>query len=200
MSLPGLDVKDGVTRVGDLDTYVKILNSFFDDHKNIVSLLEGMIKNKDFKAVRINAHSLKGAAGNLSAINVSSAAKKLEDAGENKDETEMYRLLETVDAALKQARDSFDTINPHTDPPMAIERKHQTPDLKKLGELLPRLDERLQESDPVGAEDCLQEIKSCLAPSGIEEGLKVLGQHVANYNFDEAREALSKLAVECENY
>ncbi len=200
VNLPGLDVKEGVTRVGDLDTYLKILNSFFDDHKNIVELLAGMIKKKDFKAVRINAHSLKGAAGNLSAINVSSAAKKLEEAGENRDDTEMYRLLETVDAALKQARDSFETIKPHTAPPTAIERKHKTSDLKKFVELLPRLDERLQECNPVGTEDCLEEIKSCLSSNDIEKELKVLEQHIANYNFDEAREVLSKLTVECKNF
>ncbi|MBF0296737.1 MAG: response regulator [Magnetococcales bacterium] len=80
-TIPGLDVASGLERMmGSVDLYRELLQDFLQDHENDVEKIRKAMEvgNKDI--ARRLAHSIKGTAGNLSAMTVHLTAKALEDA------------------------------------------------------------------------------------------------------------------------
>jgi len=192
--LPGLDIADGLRRIGSWDKYTKIIDKFCRDHHNFSQEFHKLIINRDFKTARVKAHSLKGAAGNVSAIDISSTAKTLEEASINENENEMFNGLQTVESVFAQVKESLDKMKPSTDAAIFVDRSKRV-DSAKLLRLLPILDKNLQKLDPVESKSCFKEIKACLAPNCFQSELKGIEQEITNYNFDGARETLSKFAV-----
>ncbi|WP_462322011.1 hybrid sensor histidine kinase/response regulator, partial [Halochromatium sp.] len=77
----GVDVSDGIARVGgDLDLYCTILRMYCDDYRDFCAGLQQLVSLGEYDKARIKAHDLKGASGNVSAINVHQLALQLEEA------------------------------------------------------------------------------------------------------------------------
>ena len=55
-----------------------LIGSFLDESVSILTNLEDAIKNQDFDAIKSNAHSIKGSAGNLKFTEVYDMAKDME--------------------------------------------------------------------------------------------------------------------------
>jgi len=55
-----------------------LIGSFLDESVSILTALEDAINEKDFTAIRSNAHSIKGSAGNLKFNEVYEMAKEME--------------------------------------------------------------------------------------------------------------------------
>ena len=63
-----IDLKDVLERVqNDTELLIELLDIFLEDYKEKNTQLKELIAKKDFEQVRNVAHSLKGAAGNISA-------------------------------------------------------------------------------------------------------------------------------------
>lgn len=77
--LPGLDVNDAMSRMGgDFDLYKELLQMFHGIYINGLGVIRTPIVNGEMEEARRAAHSLKGVAGNISAIALHKAAAKLE--------------------------------------------------------------------------------------------------------------------------
>ena len=105
--LPGLDFEEGLARVGgSREVYLDILNEYCDFYKGAVREFTQLLDRADFEAARKKAHALKGAAGNISAVDLRPAAESLETACRESDPPRARICLEDVDSALGQLFDN----------------------------------------------------------------------------------------------
>lgn len=102
-SLPGVDVASGLARVaGNAKLYLKLLRQIAADAPGIKERISTAVMNGDARAVRDVAHSLKGAAGNLSITEVANAATQLELAAKNEDFSSMFGHLDNLEKMLQE--------------------------------------------------------------------------------------------------
>jgi len=110
-SLPGLDVEDGLKRLGvTWEQYVDVLEQYSAVYRNFVEDFKGIIEKNDFEAARLSAHSLKGAANNISAKNLGAAASDLENACVDENKEIILSLLQRIEKDLAEVGASLETI------------------------------------------------------------------------------------------
>ncbi len=96
-----LNVKEGMDRLGvDLQFYVSIIEEYHNQHKEISQDIRTLIKTGDYKKAFIAAHTLKGASGNISAINLFRLSTDLEKACLDKNKAAIERNLPFIDKQL----------------------------------------------------------------------------------------------------
>jgi len=109
--LPGLDFEEGLARVGgSREVYLEILNEYCDFYQGAVPEFAQLLDRADFEAARKKAHALKGAAGNLSAVDLRLAAESLEIACRESDSPRARTCLEDVGSALGQLFDNVERL------------------------------------------------------------------------------------------
>jgi len=100
-NLPGLNVQKGLERIGgSVQLYTEIVEEYCDTNENFVSEFKSLIDKGSFDDAKIKAHALKGAAGNISAEELYTAAEALEKACLSNDRKQIGPLLTTVDQKL----------------------------------------------------------------------------------------------------
>ncbi len=105
-AIPGLDVADGLERMGgNRDMYVRLLGKFRANQAGVITALRAAQQANDHQTVCEIAHALKGAAGNLGLTEVATSAGLLEAsarAGEAAPKLEMQRLERLLPDLLEQ--------------------------------------------------------------------------------------------------
>ncbi len=198
--VPGLDIGEGVIRVGgSWKLYVDILKDFCKIEKKFISEFQYLIREKEFKIARIKAHALKGAAGNLSATDLETAAKALEHVCESENEDIILNRLISVECAFIQIMESLIILEDNEDYLAELsENDNNIHESSDIPDLLEKLDKGLQNFDPVESEHWLMNLsyaldEACLTSQGLKADMEDLEQMINDYNFDGAREILSKL-------
>jgi PAS domain S-box-containing protein len=98
---PPVDMKTAMSRFGNDTAFFKeMVKEFLNYVPEQVKAIEEGIKAKDYSKVEKNAHSIKGAAGNLSAQRIFSIAREIEDKGRNGDISNAVPLLENLKTEL----------------------------------------------------------------------------------------------------
>ena len=196
--LPGLNIEEGLERLGGVwSLYVDILEVFCISQEKFGREFRSLIEKKDFESARVKIHGFKGAAGNVSATDLSTAAKALEDACKSENKDQILNILPLVEVSFAQVVASFEKLSvlPEIgeDIPQPSETDIAPPDSSNFFELTEKLDKSLLNADPVESEYWLREINACLSsdPSDKKE-LECLIQQVSDYNFDDARAVLSR--------
>jgi len=82
--------------MGDKDFLKILLGGFIQELPDQIDSLKAAVAGTDTVALTELAHKLKGAAANLSAYGVSSAAKSLEKVGQSQDMGEANQILEVL--------------------------------------------------------------------------------------------------------
>ncbi len=196
---PGLNIAEALERLGGVwDLYVDILGDFCRSQRNFVPEFRDLIEKKDFEGARLNAHGLKGAAGNVSAIDLRDAAKALEDASESEAEEHIPDILLTVEGAFEEVITSFGKMAVSSTLP-AMEGPPREPmemDPSMLLEHLETLQKTIQNADPVESDACLKKLRECLGTVDHKAELDTLTRQIGDYNFDDAQETLRKLMLD----
>ena len=196
--LPGLNIEEGLERLGGVwSLYVDILEVFCISQEKFGREFRSLIEKKDFESARVKIHGFKGAAGNVSATDLSTAAKALEDACKSENKDQILNILPLVEVSFAQVVASFEKLSVSPETGEDISQPSETdiapPDSSNFFELIEKLDKSLQNADPVESEYWLREISACLSsdPSDKKE-LEYLIQQIGDYNFDDARAVLSR--------
>ena len=108
---PPVDMKSAMERFGDdKDFFIEMVAEFLKYAPEQLKAIEEAVKSEDVESVENIAHSIKGAAGNLSATKVQSAALAIENVGHESDlrgvALQIYILKSEIDA-LKDFADSL---------------------------------------------------------------------------------------------
>jgi len=103
-------IDEGVERIGSLDVFIELLQFFQKSYKDFITGIKALIE-KDYDSAIREVHSLKGAAGNLSAIKAQEAALRLEIALREKKFDQIEPLINDLSHVLNQTFDFISTLS-----------------------------------------------------------------------------------------
>jgi len=94
---------------GDQELLKDLVGVFLSEQSSMLTKVTAAIESGDSAQLRLSAHSLKGAAGHLGAVDVARIASELEVAGENRqaDSQQAGPLLEKLQQAIKESTVEF---------------------------------------------------------------------------------------------
>ncbi|RJP76270.1 MAG: response regulator [Desulfobacteraceae bacterium] len=117
LNLPGLAIDEGLKRLGvSWQGYKEILEQYCALYQNFSEEFRQVVDQNDFQTARLKAHSLKGAAGNISAIALSAAATDLENACVQENREQILKTLQKTEAAFLQVGESLETARSYAIP------------------------------------------------------------------------------------
>ena len=94
----------------DKEIVLDIINMFVDEYPERMQKIKQNIDDKDFDNLKFNAHSLKGVVSNFVAEGARAAAKRLEDKGANKDESDLDALYADLQQKTQQVIDELNEL------------------------------------------------------------------------------------------
>jgi CheY-like chemotaxis protein/HPt (histidine-containing phosphotransfer) domain-containing protein len=198
-TLPGIDLDEGLKRFGDSwIRYMKILTSFNTNFTDFSASVAKAIAASRPEDALIQAHSLKGTAGNISANRLYFAADAFEKALRTGSPADIENCFERVDDELKIVLESIQRVTcaePHGKSMAKTDKERFRPDI--IIGMIPELKGTLKDFDPVESETKLEKIKKCFfthkSRHDLENLVNDLENHVKNYEFDEAIVVLEHL-------
>ncbi|MDR3012259.1 MAG: response regulator [Chitinispirillales bacterium] len=106
INIDGIDTALGLSRMaGSIENYLRTLTIFYKDGTRKIDEIGQCLKTDNLHLYTIHVHALKGAAANIGAMDLSGAAKALEEAGNKKDrafiDAHTPRLLTDLEVQLK---------------------------------------------------------------------------------------------------
>jgi CheY-like chemotaxis protein/HPt (histidine-containing phosphotransfer) domain-containing protein len=107
-SSPPLDRDELLTRMLDDEALAReIVAAFLEDAPHQLNSIHQAVNTRDFDTIRERAHTLKGAAGNVSGIAVRELAKALELAAKNKEEARIAEIGADLGRAIEELANAF---------------------------------------------------------------------------------------------
>jgi two-component system, sensor histidine kinase and response regulator len=189
-TLEGIDVAGTLGRLGiERVAFERLLRRFAEGQSHTLNALREAVASNDADEAARHAHAIAGAAGNLGADGLRSAAKALEAAGREK-RTDLTALFHSVEAEAATVLRSISTLSaetPHTgNRPAAFDRA-------AAGAALDRLRVALDAYDLSVATTTLKALRSLGLPQWGAIDLETLGDRIDNYDYDEARVIAARL-------
>ena len=184
-ALEGIDVSGTLRRLGvDRASLERMLLRFADGQREIVEALRTAVVTGDGATATRHAHSIAGAAGNLGADALRSAAKALEQAG-REGRTDLTDLLAVVEEHAAVVFKSIETLRPlaHRE----VGTADRSFDRAVAGEALDRLTIALDNYDVSSASGALDDLGTSGLPAWAAADLGRLRRSVDGYEYSEAR-------------
>ncbi|GGA89572.1 hypothetical protein GCM10011369_34700 [Neiella marina] len=199
--LPGFNTGPALARCGGkVASYLRLLQRFTESQSNAVSDVQREVDDGDFNSAERIAHTLKGLAGNIGADDLMTSAQSLEHYlnqtianGNDYDADQLDELMKATDVALQIAcaaiATALDSVQQgdgrSSNQAVAITKDEL---LNKLKQLKAAIDDFDAESV-----DMLDELMTMAMDDSILSSLKKVEASLAQYDFDEAGEALGAL-------
>ena len=195
--LTAFDTVEGLQRVGGKsETYTRLLQKFSVQHAQDLARIRRALQAGDSELVRRLIHTLKGMAGNLSISGLYTAAIRLEkDILERPyefpmdslelTETELYQAVQQIE--MLGAEGGSETADSHSANNLDVSLP------QTVRPLLDRLNFHLRDDD-MDALECLHTLKKCVATLNCQDAVQELENHIKNYDFQQALEALHHLS------
>jgi two-component system, sensor histidine kinase and response regulator len=183
--LEGIDVGGTLERLGiERATLERMLLRFVDGQGETLAALRAAVDAGDGPAAAKHAHAIAGAAGNLGADDLRTAAKALENAGRD-GRTDLSGLLTNVERQAAIVFTSIETLR--TAAPSATDTQLRSFDRAVAGAALERLTVALDAYDLSAATGALTQLGSSGLPAWVALDLGRLRSSVEGYDYDEAR-------------
>ncbi len=193
--LPGIDVANGLRRVaGNKHLYLSLLGQFVDGQTNAAEAIREALALGETEEAERRAHTVKGVAGNIGAMDASTAAAKVEQRIKGNE-------TEGLESALKTLAKELERVSSVLEPVLrakAEAKKDSAPeptkevDRGKLRAGLRRLRTFLEDNDSE-AVDCLEQIREAIAAAYGADRLAPLENRIKSFDFDEAIEILNTM-------
>ncbi|CAK0768162.1 two-component system, sensor histidine kinase and response regulator [Gammaproteobacteria bacterium] len=205
-SIPGIDVNIALERLnGNRRLYYSLLLDFHRDYaqagQQMRSFLTGMRKD-DSKSAAALAHTIKGLAGNISAIRLFDAASNLEHAIKYSPEKHL-NMLEIFESALSEVVEAIETIKQCKDEAAPIisdqelisSVKASSLDMKNITFLMVELFQQLKQK-VYKSQKSFEKLKPYLthAPEEAHQEVKRLEELIERIDFKGAQHSLRSLA------
>jgi len=188
--LPGIDVQEGLERLGvTWSAFHRLLSGFSKGQGAVVHDLQKAVADGDLETIRLHAHSLAGAAGNIAATGLSRAAKALEEAAADGRTDGLADLMTIVAKEFGRVVTSIESLSvaPIQKPEPPRDRPLSRDDFIKS---LEQLRDFLQEFDPVGASDMTARLAAAQPPDELGGQLDKLTRLVHDLRYEEALQVL----------
>jgi PAS domain S-box-containing protein len=110
--LPGIDVREGLRRLGgNRALFIELLRDFCETYVDFEIKIGRLLDNGDAGGAYRLVHTMKGTAGNLSAVSIKFAATELEKGLEGESSARLPELISTFSEALKQLQRSLGRLD-----------------------------------------------------------------------------------------
>jgi CheY-like chemotaxis protein len=197
-TLPGLDIGEGLRRLSDdWNRYYDIVREFCQSFKNSFVEFTKLVEKGNYNDARLLAHSLKGASGNISAVELQTIAGIIEQGCIKGHKERILMLIPVAHDAFVRVTESLEKMDCKRDKKINVVGAGETIDPDKLFDLFKELGESLKQSDPVRSETCFNEIKKGFSFGSVNTEFENLGRilerQVVEYNFDDACVTLKTL-------
>ena len=191
-SLSGIDIEAGLRRLsGNRKLYRKLLLDFAGSYSATYDDISRALKQDDTGLALRLVHTLKGIAGNISALEIQSIASDLEKALTRSETQDAERLLADLGKTVISANDTLSELRESA--PAAPAQSEEAYDTEKAETLLLDL-ARLIWEDNVNAEQTLEEFRKVIEPSAYGEDVMALAESIGDYDFDTAKAVLQRIA------
>jgi len=194
-SLAGVDMAAGLKRVsGNKKLYRSLLQSFHRSNEQTVAQIQQALDGKDMDTARRLAHTVKGVAGNIGAMDIFDAAQALE-IGIAKGDTNVATQLDHVDKVLEPVFASLKALFAEDDREDETGETSDSVDGVDVEALAPQLNELaglLQISD-TNAETVFEDIKKTFGKA-LPKETKALGQQIDMFDFNGALAVVKEIA------
>ncbi|MRR16852.1 MAG: response regulator, partial [Deltaproteobacteria bacterium] len=193
-SLPGIHFEEGLARLqGNNRLYLKLLSSFVDRYVSAAGEITKAIGAKEYHAAADQAHTIKGAAANLSLSDVARSATQLEQKIRTGSPEDMISAIQQFEDAFAVALRSVTELadanrNQEGRPPAAAQ-----PDRAQLASLLADLSLSLQKNDLRAAKQ-FAALRRHIPDQSLETELNRLESMLSNLDFTGALHLLDSLA------
>lgn len=191
--LPGIDMKDGLTRLnGNWTVYKRILLSFRHKQSGVVDSLERLILQGEWDEATRLAHSLKGSGGNLGAKQLYETAAAMEQACHNTDVDVNGDAFKMLRSSLTEVIDGLAVLEDVVSSTAAEASDSATFDPTAWSTSLDKLVEAL-DTDLVQAQACLGALRQNAAGSDSLDSLNELERALNIFDTDTAKTITQRL-------
>jgi signal transduction histidine kinase/CheY-like chemotaxis protein len=189
--LAGIDTKSGLERVaGNQKLYRNLLKKFAKNQANSVDEINKALEDNDIELATRIAHTIKGVAGNIGAVQLQAAAKDLEAGIQQKEEDVATSLIEFTRSQLELVVRSIYDLEEEVDTPS--NSAEPTASIAEINKLTDQLKVLLEDDDTEAAE-VIDELKKQLKGPDVEQKLSLIEEAIADYDFEAALEELSQM-------
>ena len=199
-SMPGLDVAAALKRLrGNQSLLRKLLATFIRNHGDSAGRIRAALDADKITEAQREAHTLKGASGNISATDLHRAATRLDKALKQQNRPEAEEAVIDVEQSLNRLIQTLTLLLPNEEKgglnkePMSDDSRNQAID--KLGPALKKLAVLFGAYDP-GAVDAFQAVKPQLDLCGRVQDVAELESMVNAYNLKGALGVLERIAMQ----
>ena len=196
LRLPGLDLQGALAAL-EIDgvTLARILRGFMADNRDTPARLKQALDAGDGDALGRLAHSLKGSAANIGAVDLSAAARQLEqgmrdDGAVDRDAARVAAAVDRVTDALETALASIRLLDAPTEGAAAVVDNADD----NLDTLLERLAAAIRRADPALVMEIMPAVRRQVAAGIVDPSvLDTLASQVDRYDYDDALQTIEHL-------
>jgi signal transduction histidine kinase/DNA-binding response OmpR family regulator/HPt (histidine-containing phosphotransfer) domain-containing protein len=201
LDLPGIDAAEALDRLGiSSEAYLRILSEFPKGQRHTLKDLEEARKAADFSKVRMIAHSLSGAGGNIGANRLKKVAKALERASDQRKMKEVAALIESLREALEEVTNAIGTVirpgrggSGELEPSRKASPTPMNVGSQEVSGFLAALKSSLRDMDPVGAETGATALAQWRAPETLAPLQQELITRIQELEYTQALDTLQRL-------
>ena len=192
-SIPGVDIDEGLARVGgNRKLYLKLLNDFAGNYQLNAAAIRTAISEQRMDEARRLAHTLKGVSGNISAKGVFALSEQVEKTLSLESISDCGALLDQLDMEIRAIVDSLDVVQVDRQPEVAggdeeMDMAKVTPILLEAAQLI--------WTDDIEAEAAIRKLKQALGTRFTIE-IEEIARSVDGFDFDAAKRPLQRIANE----
>ena len=106
----GLDVKEALDYLGDMDLYRTLLYDYYEDIDRKVDAIRQFVRERNAKEYTVEVHSLKSSSKMIGAFELADKAYELEKCGDNED---WDTILAKTEGVLEQYISYKDIVSPY---------------------------------------------------------------------------------------
>jgi PAS domain S-box-containing protein len=190
VTLPGLDVAEGLRRTGgNTGLFRQILSDFKTQNLYAGDKLRAALECNGFEAARVVVHTLKGLSGTISATSLNVTVSELEKAVKAENRDACSALIAKMELQLTEVFEAADLLERiHADLDRAeVTAKPQLPE--GFTQLLHELHDALRSND-LGAGRLFDRLKDHIQPMERD----AIYKHIARLDFEKAVSALERVA------
>jgi PAS domain S-box-containing protein len=191
-----LDIHEGLMRVQHNQAlYLRLLHKAVSHQARFIAEFDSALEQQDWPLVERLAHSLKGEAGSLGALDLQQVSQQLEREARGRSiQAHSYQQVKQQLRRLAQAVAVLDQGLPSTlqPPPTAVPSELSAAQRQQLAQLLNDLAERVARYH-TSALELLEQHQDLLRQAGLKEALGELQRALEAYDFDAAAEVIRRL-------
>jgi len=184
--LPGFDIDRGLKQLGgNQEIYIRLLAQFYTMFGDAAHQMRNIIKKGDVTQAESLAHSIKGVAGNIAAMELYDLAGEFEIALQQSTEDNFADLLNRFEKALNIVRGSVNTLNIDLSDTAVAPKSPNKVNLDIVKPIIVDITKLLTASDLV-EDELVERLKQAMYNSKCHPLMDQLSGHIADFEYDAA--------------